>query len=259
MKLEIGNSKSVLRIIFLLFFAVNFSFAKGPQEQYYQANEYYKKADYENAIKTYEQLIKEGNASADVYYNLGNTYYKTGNVAKSILNYERALKLNPDDEDATFNLHIAQLKVADRIEPLPEIFYMRWIHSLAASMPVSTWTMIFIAAFWLLFVSAAWYVFSVSSVMKRISFGLIVLFMILSVSTFALARQSHIQQEENKEAVVSAPSIYVKSSPDEKGNDLFILHEGTIVNILDELGGWKKIRIANGTIGWLKGKDIEEI
>jgi SH3-like domain-containing protein len=54
-------------------------------------------------------------------------------------------------------------------------------------------------------------------------------------------------------------SSYVKSSPDEKGNDLFILHEGTKVEVLDELNDWKKIRIANGTVGWIKSGDIEMV
>jgi uncharacterized protein YgiM (DUF1202 family) len=133
------------------------------------------------------------------------------------------------------------------------------MHSVSGSMPITAWTMIFLACFWLLFASGAWYVFSVSSGMKRMSFAFIVILMFLSVGTFALARQSHIQQEENKGAIISSASVYVKSSPDDKGNDLFILHEGTKVNILDELGEWKKIRISNGTVGWLKGKDIEQI
>jgi tetratricopeptide (TPR) repeat protein len=236
------------------------SFASEPQADFQKANEYYKHGDYENAIKTYEKLLKEsGEPPAEVYYNLGNCYYKTGNTAKSILNYERALKQNPDDEDANFNLRIANLKVADRIEALPEIFYMRWINSIIAWMPLQVWTKIFIACFWLFFASAAWYVLATSSFAKRLSFALILFFMFLSICTFAFTRQRHVQEEKNKSAIITAASVYIKSSPDEKGNDLFILHEGTKVNVLDELGEWKKIRIANGTIGWMKAHEIEEI
>jgi tetratricopeptide (TPR) repeat protein len=250
------------KILFsLVIFLCSFNaFASEPQADFQKANEYYKKGDYENAIKTYEQLLKEsGNPPAEVYYNLGNCYYKTGNTAKSILNYERAVKLNPDDEDANFNLRIANLKVADRIEALPEIFYMRWMSSIMAWLPLQAWTKIFIACFWLFFASAAWYVLAVSSFAKRMSFAFIFLFMVLSVCTFAFTRQSHVQEKKNKSAIIISASVYVKSSPDEKGNDLFILHEGTKVNVQDELGEWKKIRIANGTVGWMKGHEIEEI
>ena len=55
------------------------------------------------------------------------------------------------------------------------------------------------------------------------------------------------------------PSVYVKSSPDPKGNDLFIIHEGTKVELLDEFNEWKKIRLQNGSIGWLMNSEIEKI
>src|SRR5437764_593556 len=126
-------------ILAFCFFTSGILYAVEPQQDFAKANEYYKKGDYENSIKTYEQLIKQGNSSSEIYFNLGNSYYKTGNIAKSIVNYERALKLNPDDEDINFNLRIAQLKVADKIEPLPEIFYIRWIKSLTEWLPVQAW------------------------------------------------------------------------------------------------------------------------
>ena len=65
--------------------------------------------------------------------------------------------------------------------------------------------------------------------------------------------------EVDKNAIVTSASAYVKSSPDEKGNDLFIIHEGTKVEILDDYLAWKKIRIPNGSIGWLKNNEIEQI
>jgi tetratricopeptide (TPR) repeat protein len=235
------------------------SFAKGPQDNFISANELYKHGDYENAIKAYEKMLNEGNLSADIYFNLGNSYYKTGNVSKSIVNYERALKLTPDDEDINFNLRIAQLKVADKIEPLPEIFYVRWLKALTAELPLSTWSTIFLACFWLLFIAAAVYLFATSSAGKKAAFTFILIFMFLSLSSFLIARDSHRITKDKIDAVIATASVYVKSSPDEKGNDLFILHEGTKVNVLDELGEWKKIRIANGTVGWLKAHDIEVI
>lgn len=55
------------------------------------------------------------------------------------------------------------------------------------------------------------------------------------------------------------PSVYVKSSPDEKGIDLFIIHEGTKVEVLEELNNWYKIRLLNGNIGWLLSSETEVI
>jgi tetratricopeptide (TPR) repeat protein len=248
-----------LLTIFNFQFTVFNSFAGSPQDDFIKANELYKHGDYENAVKAYEKMLNEGNTSAEIYFNLGNSYYKLNNVSKSILNYERGLKLAPDDEDINFNLRIAQLKVADKIEPLPEIFYVRWLKSLTAWLPLAAWSTVFLACFWLLFLSAGFYLFAHSSAAKKTAFALILVFMFLSLSSFLVARESHRSTATNIHAVIASASVYVKSSPDEKGNDLFILHEGTKVNVLDELGEWKKIRIANGTVGWLKVHDIEVI
>jgi len=48
------------------------------------------------------------------------------------------------------------------------------------------------------------------------------------------------------------PTVTVKSSPSEASVDLFVLHEGTKVALLDEADGWCKIKIANGSVGWLQ-------
>jgi tetratricopeptide (TPR) repeat protein len=81
-----------------------------PASEFKKGNDYYQKQDFENAIKTYEGLIKNGNASAEVYYNLGNSYFKTDNIAHAMINYERAKKILPDDDDINFNIKIASLK-----------------------------------------------------------------------------------------------------------------------------------------------------
>jgi hypothetical protein len=51
----------------------------------------------------------------------------------------------------------------------------------------------------------------------------------------------------------------VKSSPNQSGIDLFILHEGTKVSIKSTLGEWTEIELEDGNVGWMPGKDIELI
>ena len=54
--------------------------------------------------------------------------------------------------------------------------------------------------------------------------------------------------------------FYVKSTPSKNGTDLFILHEGTKVNITDgTMRDWKKIRVADGKEGWIETREIEVI
>jgi SH3-like domain-containing protein len=61
-------------------------------------------------------------------------------------------------------------------------------------------------------------------------------------------------------AIVMRPVVSVKSSPSgEASTDLFILHEGTKVKVLDSVGNWSNIELADGRQGWLSSKDMELI
>lgn len=226
---------------------------------YHQANIAYQKQDYSTAIRNYEQLIKLNHISADVYYNLGNAWFKSGNVPKAILNYERAKKLSPDDEDISFNLKIASLKVVDKIEAVPQVFYVRWTNSIASAMPGNSWSTVFVISIWLAVGAIAGFFLFRLPVFKKISFILAIVLGGLSVMFYTLASRSYTISYKEKQAIVMEPSVYVKSEPDQKGNDLFILHEGTRVDVIEQLNNWNKIRIPNGTIGWMKQSELEII
>ena len=226
---------------------------------YHQANIAYQKLDYETSIRLFEQLIKNKSVSEEVYFNLGNSYFKAGNFAKAILNYERAKKVDPDDEDINFNLKIASLKVVDKIESVPEIFYKKWINQFSLLFPPDTFSIILIFLIWLLFLSAAFYVFARSVIAKKISFIFTITILFLTFISGVMASRSHAIARIDRQSIIMSTSVYVKSSPDEKGNDLFILHEGTKIDVLDQLNNWRKIRIANGSVGWMKSDEMEII
>jgi tetratricopeptide (TPR) repeat protein len=264
--MQSDNNKimKAIRNIFILFFFLSSIHATAMTDAeamkiYHEANIAYQKLDYEKCIQLYEQLVKNKHVSPEVYFNLGNAYFKAGNFAKAILNYERTKKLTPDDEDVNFNLKIASLKVIDKIESVPEIFYKRWINSLSTLLTSDTFTIIFILMVWLLFVSAAFYVIGQSVFLRKISFFGIIIFLLLSIAGGVIAARSHAIMNVDKQGIIMTSSVYVKSSPDEKGNDLFILHEGTKVDVMDVLNNWRKIRIANGSIGWMKAEEMEII
>jgi len=230
-----------------------------PVSDYKKGNEFYQKQDYENAIKIYEGLIKNGDASAEVYYNLGNCYFKTDNIAHAMLNYERARKILPDDDDINFNIKIASLKVVDKMDAVPEIFYKRWLKAIASEFATDSWSTFLIVCTWLLFLFFAIYVVSPSASMKKFGFVSGIAFILVTAFVFVFTEKSHSMNFVDQQAIITSASVYVKNSPDEKGSDQFIIHEGTKVDVLDALGDWKKIRIANGSIGWLKLNEIEVI
>lgn len=233
--------------------------ANEPGQEFQKASGLYQQQHYDSAARIYEQLIAQEYFSSEVYYNLANCYYKQDQIPRAILNYERALKLKPHDEDIIFNLKVAQLKVVDKIETVPEIFYRRWIKSVSSVLTTDGWSRFVIACTWILFFFGAIYVLSSRTGMKRISFVFASFFLIVTVCAWMLSRQSYFSQVSQKSAVVMSVSAYVKSSPGDNNTDLFVLHEGTRVDILDDFENWIKIRIANGSVGWIKSSEIEEI
>jgi hypothetical protein len=95
--------------------------------------------------------------------------------------------------------------------------------------------------------------------LRKIGFWAACVLFFLSLFTILFAWSGYRSEKSTAEAIVFAPTITVKSSPDEKSTDLFVLHEGTKVNLLDNISGWYEIRIANGSVGWLPESALEKI
>ena len=224
-----------------------------------EADSAYLRGEYQQAIKDYENLLKKG-ASADIYYNLGNAYYRTENITQAVLNYERALLLSPGDRDIRFNLQLARSKTIDKIVPESEMFFITWYHSLVNLMSVDGWARTAILSLSLVIVLSLLYLFSERIWLRKVGFfgGIVMLLVFLLGNLFASQQKQNLQFR--KGAIVIATSVAVKSTPAKNGTDLFILHEGTKVNITDgSMKDWKEIRLADGKEGWIESKKIEMI
>lgn len=219
----------------------------------------YIKNDYKSAIQIYEALLEKGEA-AEVYYNLGNCYYKTNDVAKSILNYERALLLDPGNTDIRVNLEMARAKTVDKITPIPDIFFVAWIKSLINCLSVDAWAKCGILFFILFLVAVALFFFSKQASLKKGGFIGGIVFLILVVLSNVFASQQKAVLVNRNAAIVLVPSVTVRSTPSESGTSLFILHEGSKVELKDNsMREWKEIRLEDGKVGWVPTSSIEVI
>lgn len=219
----------------------------------------YIRNDFAAAIQIYESLLQQGE-SAEIYYNLGNSYYKAGDIARAILNYERALLLNPGNADIRANLEIARSKTVDKVEPVPEIFFVTWIKSLINCQSSDAWARTAIAAFLLLLASLSIFFFTQQVKWKKIGFGGTVAFLIIVVVANVFASTQKSCLTERKDAIILSPSVTVRSTPSESGTGLFILHEGRKVEIKDgSMREWKEIRLEDGKVGWVPTSTVEVI
>ncbi|MEI6433326.1 MAG: tetratricopeptide repeat protein [Bacteroidota bacterium] len=236
-------------IIFILFSLL--TYAIDQKELILKANKAYSVGSFAEAAELYSKVAEAGYEAPELYYNLGNAYFKMHDFAQAILWYERAKRLDPGNEDINFNLNVANTKISDKIEPLPELFYKRWFYGLVLLFPVDTWSTL---ALIILFAGLAGLVlFLVSRVMilRKIGFWSGVTLISVSLIFIFLAWSGNRYLTSTSYAVIFSPTITVKSSPDEKSTDLFVVHEGTKVILLDNISGWYEIRIANGSVGWL--------
>lgn len=224
-----------------------------------KANEYYKNGNFTQAVKSYETLTSTGFESVEIYYNLGNAYFKTGNVAASILNYERALRLAPSDEDIEWNLAIAHTKVIDKIEPAPQLFLVTWWRFVVGLASAAMWGWIAVAFIWLLVGCGVAFILVNTSILKKILFTAGIVCLCCAALTMVFSYRQYRVMTSDGSAIVFTASVPVKSAPQEDSKDLFVLHEGTKVEIIEPLGEWKKIRIADGSVGWLRANTIQVI
>ncbi|MDR0686772.1 MAG: tetratricopeptide repeat protein [Dysgonamonadaceae bacterium] len=224
-----------------------------------QAAELYSKGDFMAAAALYEQILKENGASAKIYYNLGNNYYKSGRIAQSILNYERALLLDPGDSDTRHNLEIARLKTVDKIEPVGEFFLTIWVRLIQNRMSTDQWSVFAIICFILLIACLFLFFFTRRIALKKLGFysGISLLTLVIAANIFAYNGK---QPQKNRcTAIILSQTTTIKSSPDSSGTDLFILHEGTKVEVKSRLNTWNEIETADGNVGWIRNEEIEII
>ncbi len=241
--------------IFLLFFG---SFLMA-QPTFEAANQAYKKGNYNFAIEQYEGILEGGQHSAELYYNLGNAYFKTGNLGKAILNYERTRLLAPRDVEARDNLAIAQARTIDIIQPLPDFFLTRWWRALQQSLSAGAWSCLSVLMLWLAVAGlSVWLLLTDREQKKRGFLGGMVCLLLFGI-TFALAAQRKATQQNSNQAIILAKEIALKDAATADSPDILMLHEGTKISLLDQIGDWHKVRLPNGEQGWLAEKSFEEI
>lgn len=241
-----------LYILIVLFVAAFGLKAQVIQNQEFEsANLYYNESRYDTALVIYQKIIDEGYISVPLLYNIGNTYFKLRNYPMAILNYEKALKLEPNNEDIRQNLAITNALITDKIEPMPEFFMTKWWRNMGNMLSADGWAALSLVSLFVLLISIFLYFTTRSYGLKKTTFFTNLVFMLLCVCSIVFASQKRMYLNSHDEAIVITPTITVKSSPSSSGVDLFVLHEGTKVEIIDRTDNWDKIKIADGSIGWM--------
>ncbi|MBL7471898.1 tetratricopeptide repeat protein [Robertkochia sediminum] len=247
-------------MVFALFLLWSFATANAQQGSLFETgNELYNQGEYQAAIDTYKEILAAGEHSPEVYFNMGNAYYKMDRIAPSILYYEKALFLDPDDEDVKVNLAYARNMTIDDIDALPKTGFAKLTRGLLGAFTYSVWSYLAIVGMLLFVLFFIGYYFADREGRKRLLFAISGGWVFLSLLCLLFAFQQRKWERNYDPAIVFASETTVKSEPNLGSDEIFRLHEGTKVFILDAMHDWKKIRLADGKEGWLPAEELQRI
>ncbi|MDX1544896.1 MAG: tetratricopeptide repeat protein [Christiangramia sp.] len=247
------------KLMLLSFLLLGFSGFSQNEDLFDEANSAYQEGNYEEAVSKYEEILDNGESSAELYYNLGNSYYKLNKVAPSIYYYEKALQLKPGDEDIQNNIEFARNMTIDDIEEVEQTGIGQWINGLISVFSFSTWAVLGILFSVIFVILFLFYYFSHTPLYKRILFGSAIasiIFCIVSV-IFAFQQQSYI--EDNQYAIIFSEEAEVRDEPNLRGESSFELHEGTKARVLEDFQQWSRIELANGAQGWVQSDNLRKL
>lgn len=220
----------------------------------------YTDGKFSDASAAWTSIEESGQKSAKLYYNLGNAWFKQGNYPKAILNYERALRLDPSYSDARYNLEFTSNFVQDKIEPVPEFILKSVARKVCYVMGSNAWAVIFLVLLAAALVMGLLFLLGSSVGKRRAGFYCGIVLLLLSAGALSLSIWQKSDSVKTDTAIVMSPVSSVKSSPSSgSSKDLFVIHEGTKVTILDEVGSWKNIALADGRQGWITSNELEVI
>ncbi len=226
-------------------------------QRFEEANALYNDNKYAEAIDKYESILDTEAHSAELYFNLGNANYKLNNIAPTIYYYEKALQLNPNDKVIENNLAYAQNMTIDAIDSVPEVGFSRIINNVVNTFQTDTWAKFAIGGVLIFVLLFLMYHFSYSTSRKRIAFVVSVVSLLVACISVALAFQKESLDKKNNPAIVFAQESRVKVDPNQTSEEVFRLHEGTKIQVLETYEDWNKIQLSDNSMGWIPSKDIK--
>ena len=220
------------------------------------ANALYQKSDFAGAERGYRQLMERGFEGGVLYYNLGNACFKQQKLGEAIYFWQRARQKLPGDPDIRENLELANLLVVDRVELPADPLPLRWLDSAVRRLTVAqeSWLVLlmFMAANGLLalhMLAKSAHLASRALISSLITGSLALLF------TCSLAWKVY-EKANRQEGVVIEQKADVRSGPGTENITVFAVHEGILLRIRGESGGWYQVSLPNGWSGWLQKNSV---
>ncbi|NQT95073.1 MAG: hypothetical protein HQ572_01350 [Candidatus Omnitrophica bacterium] len=222
-----------------------------------EASRLYSDSLFEKAAERYESILKSGDKSANLYYNLGNAYFKLGSLGKAILNYERAKRLMPYDASLRSNLEYAYSLVEEPPMEKSRIWLRRRVRNFLDSFTIDGLTKLLSLIYLIALGLLALLIFK--SQLRRLLMNSIFALIVVFMFTLTLLCINVYRTETLQSAVIITREANARFEPIEGGTVHYKLYEGLMVEVLKTRGQWSQIRREDGKIGWLQASSYEII
>ena len=246
--------KAVLYIVMVL--VSTFSFAQN-NTLFEQGNSLYNEGKYAEAIDKYQVILDSGMQSSELFFNLGNAHYKLNHVGPSIFFFEKALQLAPNDTDIKNNIAYARNMTIDAIDVVPQVGISKFLNNVTGIMSFDGWAMTTVALFLIFVILFISYYFAEYTTRKRAAFSSSIIILCVGFVTLFFAFHEYGLDKKDNPAIIYVQESQVKNEPNLSSQEVFKLHEGTKVQILDTVNNWKKIKLSDGKTGWISSADIK--
>ena len=229
-------------------FVVSSAFAQSDAE-FSKANANYAAGHFQEAVNGYENLVRSGEWSANLFYDLGNAYFRVGDFGHAILNYQRALALDRHYPEADANLRIVrdEARALEMQSSWPERYFQFG--------SLSQYSVVAAVAFWLGMFCIFRLIFG-----RRHSAAIITL-SILSFSTFVIGAFAIYKLENGNNgralAIVTGTGVEARFATADSANSVLALPAGSEIKILSTRGDWIYAALPNNLRGWLPAKSAE--
>ena len=219
--------------------------AESPAQSFEKGNTEFADGNFKDAIASFENVVKAGEWSANLFYNLANAYYRDHDFGRAILNYERALRIDSHHPEAQANLRLARDEA----------------HALELSSPTARFldtvdpSLLAIAAaisFWLGVILLMW----------RIRTSTVVAAMLCLVlcltCAFAVYSIDHGIGGPTG-AIVVQDGVQARVATADSAQSILALPAGSEVLVLQPRGDWNYVALPNNQRGWISSSAVAHI
>src|SRR5256714_11272912 len=222
-----------------------------PAAQFAKANQEYAAGDFKAAIEDYEELVRSGQDTPNLFYNLGNAYFRQNNFGRAILDYERALALEPHHPEAQANLRVARDE-ARSLELMPN----RWERGFALANE-NQYALTAAVGFWIGLFSIAMFIFARGRSRSAVALSILSL-SIFGITVFATYELSHGKNGPGL-AIVTGDNVEARLATADNANRILTLPAGREIQIVSQRGDWIYVALPNNLRGWMPTKSAEQV